>query len=231
MGRCEITNGQFARFDPAHDSGVISQFNKDHSNRGVPANQDAQPVIRVSWNKAMAYCAWLTKQTGRDFTLPTEAQWEWACRAGTATPLAFGNVDVDFAKFANLADVRLHGLLVGDSPHWIPAIASVNDGATATNAVGRYAPNAWGLFDMIGNAAEWTLTTYKPYPYAADGRDSGQADGRKVARGGSFYDRPIHARSASRANYYYWQPVHDVGFRVVCPVEPARKIVSATTKD
>jgi formylglycine-generating enzyme required for sulfatase activity len=227
MGRCEVTNGQYARFDPAHDSGVISQFNKDHSNRGVPANQDAQPVVRVSWEKAMAYCAWLTKQTGRDVTLPTEAQWEWACRAGTATPLYYGNADVDFGKLANLADVRLHGLLVGDSPHWIPAVTAVNDGATATNPVGRYAPNAWGLFDMIGNAAEWTLTTYRPYPYAADGRDAGKADGRKVARGGSFYDRPSRARSASRVDYYAWQPVHDVGFRVVCPVEPPKKVVRA----
>jgi formylglycine-generating enzyme required for sulfatase activity len=80
---------------------------------------------------------------------------------------------------------------------------------------------------MIGNVAEWTRTTYKPYPYAADGRDDGKAEGRKVARGGSFYDRPGRAGSATRADYYPWQPVHDVGFRVVCPVEQPKKVVRA----
>jgi formylglycine-generating enzyme required for sulfatase activity len=72
---------------------------------------------------------------------------------------------------------------------------------------------------MHGNAAEWTLTTYAPYPYAADGRDSGSPDGPKVARGGSFYDRPLRARSAFRLSYPPWQRIFNVGFRVVCEAD------------
>ncbi len=226
MGQFEVTNAEYARFDPAHESGFVSEFNKDHGNRGHAINRDRQPVVRVSWDRAMAYCAWLAKETGRDFTLPSEAQWEWACRAGTASPLHYGGVEVDFGKLANLADQRVNELTRA-SPDWIPAIAGVNDGAIVTDHVGRYPPNAWGLHDMVGNAAEWTRTTYRPYPWRDDGRDEGRPDGRKIARGGSYYDRPVRARSAFRIDYPPWQRVHDVGFRVVCSVEPVRKVAAA----
>jgi formylglycine-generating enzyme required for sulfatase activity len=219
IGACEVTVEQFAAFDPAHDNGYISVFNKDQNTRGVAANTAKQPVIRVSWNRAMEFCAWLSKKTGRKFTLPTEAQWEYACRAGTTTPLNFGDCATDFAKLANLADERLLNLCRGDSPKWIPAMTNINDGEIVAGNVGKYLPNAWGLHDMHGNAAEWTLTTYAPYPYAADGRDSGSPDGPKVARGGSFYDRPLRARSAFRLSYPPWQRVFNVGFRVVCEAD------------
>jgi formylglycine-generating enzyme required for sulfatase activity len=219
MGACEVTVEQFAAFDPAHDNGYISVFNKDQNTRGVAANTAKQPVIRVSWNRAMEFCAWLSKKTGRKFTLPTEAQWEYACRAGTTTPLNFGDCATDFAKLANLADERLLNLCRGDSPKWIPAMTNINDGEIVAGNVGKYLPNAWGLHDMHGNATEWTLTTYAPYPYAADGRDSGSPDGPKVARGGSFYDRPLRARSAFRLSYPPWQRVFNVGFRVVCEAD------------
>jgi formylglycine-generating enzyme required for sulfatase activity len=152
--------------------------------------------------------------------LPTEAQWEYAARAGTSTPLYFGDAAADFSKFANLADQRLTLLCRGDSPKWIPAVMEVSDGSTVTSDVGRYQPNAWGLYDIEGNAAEWTRTAYRPYPYdAEDGRDDPQAAGDKSVRGGSFYDRPQHARSASRSHYPGWQHVFDVGFRVMVEAE------------
>jgi formylglycine-generating enzyme required for sulfatase activity len=216
MAKFEISNAQYGLFDPAHDSGFVSQFNKDHSTAGVPARQDRQPAIRLPWNSAQAFCDWLSKKTGKTFALPTEAQWEWACRAGAATPMSYGAPVTDFAKLANLADDRLTGLLVGNSPKWLPRAAEVNDGATVTAACGSYAPNAWGLCDLHGNAAEWTRTTYKPYPYKDDGRDRGDAEGLKVARGGSFYDRPQRATSSYRYAYPAWQPVFNTGFRVVC---------------
>ncbi len=216
MAKFEVSNALFGLFDTAHDSGFISQFNKDHSTAGVPAQQGNQPAIRLSWSKAMAFCDWLSKKTGKKFTLPTEAQWEWACRAGAATPMSYGALTTEFGKLANLADQRLAALLVGNSPKWLPRVDSVNDGATVTAPCGNYAPNAWGLFDMHGNAAEWTRTTYKPYPYLTDGRDQGDAEGLKVARGGSFYDRPQRATSAYRYAYPAWQTVFDVGFRVCC---------------
>ncbi len=227
MGTCEVTAEEYAAFDSSHDNGYISVFNKDQSNRGEPANRPRQPVIRVSWEQAMAFCEWLSKKTGRKFTLPTEAQWEYACRAGTATPLNYGQCDADFGKFANLADRRLENLCRGDSPKWIPALTNVNDGAVVTDNVGRYEPNAWGQCDMHGNVAEWTLTTARPYPYAADGRDRGLADGRKIVRGGSFYDRPGRARSSFRLSYPPWQRVFNVGFRVAALDEPLVARVSA----
>jgi len=202
-------------------------YNKDQSSRGEQANRPRQPVIRVSWQQAVAFCAWLSEKTGRRFTLPTEAQWEYACRAGTASPLYFGTCQTDFGKLANLADKRVNEL-TRSSPKWIPYVESVNDGAVIMDNVGKYTPNPWGLHDMAGNVAEWTLTTYRPYPYnATDGRDSGSPDGRKVVRGGSFYDRPQRATSAFRLDYPSWRGAFNVGFRVICEAAPKAAVAVA----
>jgi formylglycine-generating enzyme required for sulfatase activity len=228
MGRFEVTNAQYARFDPSHDSRYISWFNKDQNRRGEPANGPKQPVIRVAWSEAMAFCRWLSEQTGRHFTLPTEAQWEYACRAGTATPLWYGPAEADFAKAANFADSRLNSLTRRDSPRWIPTIDAVNDGDIVTSNYDKHQPNPWGLADMHGNVCEWTRSLYRPYPYAAgDGRDDPAAEGMRVVRGGSFYDRPARGRSAFRWRYRPWQKVFNVGFRVMTEDEPAGRVASA----
>ncbi len=225
MGKFEVTNALYALFDPRHDSAYISVFNKDQGNRGVAVNRPRQPVIRISWQQATAFCRWLSEKTGESFALPTEAQWEFACRAGAATPLNYGAVGTDFGKLANFADQRVLTLCRRDSPKWIPAINSVNDGAVVTTDVGRYPPNAWGLHDMHGNVAEWTRSLYRPYPYRDDdGRNDLSASGRRVIRGGSFYDRPHRGRSAFRLSHPSWRKVYNVGFRVVCEAKP-KKIV------
>ena len=91
-----------------------------------------------------------------------------------------------------------------------------NDGVLHLAKVGSYAPNAWGLHDMHGNAAEWTSSAYRPYPYdAADGRENSSADERKVVRGGSWYRRQHRATSSWRWGYPGWMRPFDVGFRVV----------------
>ena len=215
MAVTETTNAQFARFDPRHDSRYIDRAGKDQKVRGFPANAPAQPVIRITWRQAMAFCRWLAEKTGQPFTLPTEAQWEWACRAGTRTPLWYGHVDDSFAQAANLADAS--GGKLRTTP--FPAIASANDRQAYALSVGAYQTNPWGLHDMHGSVAEWTRTTYRPYPYRpTDGRDDPATPGRKVARGGSWRDRPKRARSAFRFAFQPYQPVAFVGFRVVCPV-------------
>jgi formylglycine-generating enzyme required for sulfatase activity len=220
MGVVEITNAQYASFDPKHDSGVISMTGKDHSDPGFPVNQPNQPVVRVTWSEALEFCKWLSQKTGKKFTLPTEAQWEWACRAGTVSPFFYGDRNTDFSKFANLADASLNQLDRGDAPPWHPRDGRFNDGSGVTCDVGRYQPNAWGLHDMHGNAGEWTLSSYRPYPYDNnDGRNDPNSAEMKTVRGGSWYDRPIHARSASRLPYRPWQAVYNVGFRVVLLTE------------
>ncbi len=230
MAVTETTNAQYAQFDPKHDSGVIDQHNKDHTTRGYPAQAPKNPVIRITWNEAMAFCQWLAQKTGEPFALPTEAQWEWACRAGTDTPLWYGGLDTDFAPFANLADKSIQRLAVaGINPQpienpspfedFLPKESRFNDGERIVTETGKYQPNPWGLFDMHGNVAEWTLSTFRAYPYvSSDGRDDPATPGKKVVRGGSWFDRPKTARSAYRLAYEPWQPVYNVGFRVICPV-------------
>jgi len=220
MARFEVTNAQYALFDPEHDSAYISMPNKDHGSRGHAVNHPSQPVVRITWQRAADFCRWLSDATGLRFALPTEAQWEWACRAGSDRPFSYGDSNADFSEFANLADIALDNFARGDSPKWHPKDRRFDDHAMVTAPVGRYQPNPWGLHDMHGNVAEWTRTTWRPYPYAPrDGRDNPQTAGEKVVRGGSWYDRPYRARSAFRLHYQAWQPVYNVGFRVIAEVE------------
>jgi len=220
MSRTEITNAQFAAFDAAHDSAFISMPNKDQDSRGHPVNGPEQPVVRVTWHQARDFCRWVAARTSRRADLPTEAQWEWAARAGTITATYYGDVHADFSRFANLADASMGYMARGDSPQWHPRIDAVNDGAMVTTTVGHYQPNAWGLHDMIGNAAEWTRSAYQSYPYdAGDGRDDPSAPGAKVVRGGSWYDRPYRATASYRIHYQPWQRVFDVGFRIIVEVD------------
>jgi formylglycine-generating enzyme required for sulfatase activity len=220
IGRCEISNEQFARFDPSHDSrierGDFLQFGE--TERGYPANGPKQPVVRVAWNAALAFCRWLSDKTGAMCGLPSEAQWEYACRAGSPTPLWFGDLDTDFSKSANLADHSLRvmptfgwGLPSGAVPPWRPAIDSSNDKFRVAAPVGTFEPNAWGLCDMSGNVWEWTTGEFNSE--------------RKAVRGGSWSDRPKQATSTSRLGYRPWQRVYNVGFRIMVADK-----TSATTK-
>jgi formylglycine-generating enzyme required for sulfatase activity len=234
MGRCEVTNEQFARFDASHDSRFEHrtswQFSEEYL--GWRLNHPKQPVVRVSWDEAMAFCRWLSEKTGAKFTLPTEAQWEYAARAGTAAPLSYGDLDADFSTFANMADVSIRNLAYEGwrplPPDLVPRDARFDDRSLVTADVGTYQPNPWGLFDMHGNAAEWTRTLYRPYPYDnGDGRNDPAADGSKVVRGGSWYDRPARCRSAFRLAYRPYEKVFNVGFRVICEDVPVRQTAAA----
>jgi formylglycine-generating enzyme required for sulfatase activity len=241
MGRFEITNEQFALFDPSHDSrlehGDYIQFSPGE--RGWTLSRPKQPVVRVSWERAMAFCGWLAKKTGLRFTLPTEAQWEYACRAGTATPLWYGTLDTDFSRSANVSDSTHQAIdpfgWSGRSeviPPWRPADTRFNDHSRVSAPAGTYEANPWGLHDMHGNAAEWTLSAYRPYPYREDdGRNQPMAEGRRTVRGGSWCDRPDRCRSAFRQGYVPEQGVYDVGFRVICEHEVAAEGPPETDRD
>ena len=228
MARCEVSNEQFAKFNPSHESRFEhrSSWWFDQEYTGWPLDRPKQPVVRVSWQEAVAFCRWLSEKLGETVTLPTEAQWEWACRAGTAAPLNYGDLDTDFSPFANMGDANLRKLADEGwrpkSPDLVPKESRFNDGALVTCDVGHYAPNAWGLYDMHGNAAEWTRSTYRPsIRLAATSPAPDNSNGRKVVRGGSWRDRPKLCRSASRWAYDPWQKVFNVGFRVI--IEPDSK--------
>jgi formylglycine-generating enzyme required for sulfatase activity len=229
LGACEVTNEQYRAFDRSHDCAYYQKRHARSDDKGLPLDGPDQPAVRVSWQQAMAFCRWLSRKTGMACTLPTEAQWEWACRAGSAAPLSFGPAEADFTPWANLADLSFRSgpfplgkQVTGGVRHLVLEGATLSslkfdDRAIVTAPVGKRKPNAWGLHDMHGNAAEWTRTTYRPYPYRDDdGRNApaGPGPGRKVVRGGSFFDPPRRARSAFRLAYPAWQRVFNVGFRV-----------------
>ena len=207
MGAFEVTNAQFALFDPTHDSRLEAYPGNNFSVRirGELVNKPDQPVCRISQTQARAFCMWLDKKTGRKFALPTEAQWEYACRAGTGTPLNFGDRAADHSTHANLADMTSTKVW-----HWVhPGGSKFNDKAFASAPVGSYTPNAWGLHDMHGNVAEWTIS-----PYARNAKPD--ADSKVAIRGGSWNDRPKNARSSARQMLRTHERAYDVGFRVIC---------------
>ena len=156
-----------------------------------------QPVVVVSWRDAVAYCAWLASKTGQPYRLPSEAEWEYACRAGTTTRYAFG--DAITPKDANYSESNL--------------------GKTAE--VGSYSPNAWGLYDMHGNVWEWVEDIYHDSYKGAptDGTawidSEGENSSRnRVIRGGSWYISPRDLRSANRNWIVPGNRYNILGFRV-----------------
>ena len=226
IGSQEVTNEQFHLFDPRHDSRFVRAQKMNVHSRGYPLNEPRQPAVRVSWQQALAFCRWLSERTGEPFTLPTEAQWEYACRAGSRLPMRWGWFTEDFSERANLADRTIRNFSKWDySPlnqiydGWMPLVESADDGALVTAEAGRYVPNAWGIYDMHGNAAEWTLSLYRPYPYDARAGREDLAAGRRAVRGGSWCDLPYFASASYRFGYCPWRKVHDVGFRVAAPAD------------
>ncbi len=222
MAEGEITNAAYALFDPKHDSRFIDQQWKDHIYQGYAANKPHMPVIRVTWQQAMAFCEWLSKKTGKKVTLPTEAQWEYACRAGSGGAFWFDGSD--FAPYANLADENIGLLAVaGVDPmpvsenrrslrnDFVPRDSDVDDGRLLADSTRQYKPNPWGLYDMHGNVCEWTRTDYHAYPY----KEATTKSARKVARGGSWRDRSKRSTASYRFAYQPYQKVFNVGFRIV----------------
>ncbi len=231
MSATEVKNRQYHAFDPEHDSRYQDLHGMDHTVPGDISNHRDQPAIRLSWQRAAAFCEWLGRTAGVPAALPTEAQWEWAARGGTATRFYWGGLEDDFSGWANLSDqaVRWSNTIGWEGGNRIqkrqPYEVALGyplheerykDNWYSMDYVAQAGANAWGLYDMVGNASEWTRSSYRPYPYVEDdGRNSGDITEAKVARGGSFRDRPRDAGAAVRRAYASWQTVYDVGFRVV----------------
>lgn len=226
MGEMEVTNQQFGVIYPEHDSRFVDQLWKDHVHQGYPANEPNQPVIRVSYNDAVEYCKQLSEKTGLNITLPTEAQWEWACRAGSDSDFWYGDMNTDFGKYENLADkTTLLFAVSGIDPQpmspnsmwykyytYLPKEEGVDDGQLIQTGEKVYEANPFGLYNMHGNVSEWTRSDYVSYPYNPKTKLTSD---HKVVRGGSYIERPKFSTAYARKAYYPYQRVFNVGFRVI----------------
>jgi formylglycine-generating enzyme required for sulfatase activity len=194
--------------------------------------RDGHPVLCITHHAAMQYCAWLSAKTGKSYRLPTEAEWEWACRAGTTTPYSFGD---DAGK---LGDYAWYEKNSDDTAH----------------KVGEKKPNPWGLYDMHGGVAEWCIDLYQKDSYSKFPTDRptlspvlipGPVRFPHVARGGSWIDPPEKCRSAARRysekdwlrrdpqrpqSIWWLTEAEFVGFRIVRPVEEQENLKGLRSK-
>jgi formylglycine-generating enzyme required for sulfatase activity len=197
MGQTPITQAQWRRVMGTNPSEY----------QGLRADRDQRPVEKVSWNDAMAFCEKLSQLTGRLYSLPSEAQWEYACRAGTSSPFHFGGTLI--SELANFDATESYGE------------APPGDRLGETSAVGLFPANGWGLHDLHGNVLEWCLdfwhASYRGAPDDGRARVSGDPQvARRLLRGGSWHVDPRECRSARRDHLWPYDADSDVGFRVVC---------------
>ena len=168
------------------------------------------PVERVSWKDAQKFCERLSRESGRNYQLPSETQWEYACRAGTTSPFSYGEtITVDVANFNGEHTFR-------DEPRGYYF--------HSTSPGGKFPPNAFGLYDMHGNLWEWCADNWLE-DYSASPRDSSSHQRKdnqyRVARGGSWHEPPALCRSASRLQILESEADEFTGFRVVCDLSQA----------
>jgi formylglycine-generating enzyme required for sulfatase activity len=177
--------------------------------------------VHLSWSDADAFCKWLSKKEGETYELPTEAEWEYACRAGTET--RYFNSD-DPERLVDVASCR-EATLKSRFRDWKNTLRG-NDGFVYTSPVGSFQPNAFGLYDMHGNVWEMCSDWYskRTYERGADRISvdpKGAADGlQHVNRGGCFYCMPLFLRSAARSGAAEDTGAMNKGFRVVKRVKP-----------
>ncbi|MBI2432708.1 MAG: SUMF1/EgtB/PvdO family nonheme iron enzyme [Candidatus Hydrogenedentes bacterium] len=199
LGVCEVTNAQYERFDPGHRRlrGKLG-FSKE----------DDEAVVFVDWHEATRFCAWLTAQEGLPYRLPAEAEWEYACRAGSMT-------------FFNEGDTLSPALLERSGESWYPDMSRESDVTVLGTKVRQQGPNAWGLFDMHGNVEEWCADWYGPYCPGAAQDPVGYASGIfRVTRGGSHSTEPYYLRSANRSAAVPEDKHWLIGFRVALGPAP-----------
>lgn len=234
IGRYEVTVGEYRAFADATQYPLrgdcriatggawIRLADRNWRNPGFGrAQTDNEPVVCVSWDDAKAYVDWLAKTTGKLYRLPSETEWEYAARGGTTSPRYFGARDSDeqsvlslACDYANAYDASAVTELGFPYPN-----ARCSDGHTYTAPVGSFKPNAFDLFDMLGNVREWLqdcyTASYRGRP--ADGRPWQWAGGCELrgVRGGSWATRPLETRSAARGAELQGLRQADLGFRVV----------------
>jgi formylglycine-generating enzyme required for sulfatase activity len=237
LGRCEVTIEQFRQFVEAANYSTDAErgnaftgafgwnpekmefeMNEDYSWRNAGFDQsDTHPVVNVSWTDAMEFCRWLSRKEGRDYRLPTEAEWEYACRAGTATSYSHGDYSEGLAQVANVADA----VFEAQYPE-LKGLVKASDNYAYTSPAGSFLPNSFGLYDMHGNVWEWCADWYDPEYYAKSPVDNpaGPATGEeRVYRGGGWFNCTRGCRSASRSAGLPENRNLTLGFRVAAAAE------------
>lgn len=185
MGKYEVTFGQYDAFAKAtHHARPFDEL----------WGRGKRPVMDVKWFDAVDFARWLSKKSGHHYRLPTEAEWEYAARAGTTTAYSWGDNPSDFPAYA-----------------W-----NTTDANNQTHPVGLKKPNPWGLYDMHGNVWEWTASTYvKEYDGSELRGSSRKSKALRSVRGGAWYFHPKGMRSADRRIYSPWLHWPYIGFRLV----------------
>lgn len=203
IGKFEVTNAQYRKFRPNHNSGSYETFS---------LNDDRQPVVNVSWHDAVAYAKWLSEKTGKTFRLPTEAEWEYAARAGTRSSRYWGKDLEDSCKYANGADMMAKKYLA----RW--TAFPCDDGYSVAAPAGSFRPNGYGLYDMLGNVWEWCQDVYDSKAYTKLPRNNPVYEGPgdyRVERGGGWSNGPLGLRSSHRVRLSPSFAHHSLGFRLV----------------
>jgi formylglycine-generating enzyme required for sulfatase activity len=249
IAKTEVTWDEYMAFFRATGSQgrtegqVVTKKNVDAISGATPPwgapdqgwGKGTRPAITMSWHAAYVYCQWLSKVTGKKYRLPTEAEWEYACRAGTETPYFFAGNPKNFTSSGLLK--KIFG---PDTAGIASRIVYKANSYSKTREPLSVKPNAFGLKNMSGNVAEFCLDFYSPDTYKADSTEAvnpgGPADGQEhVIRGGSFKSDARDVRSASRdftktkawlvtdpqmpKSIWWYSDCIDVGFRVVCEVD------------
>lgn len=200
MGQFAVT---FAEYDLFCEYTIVKKSFLFNTSKTKPNDKSwgrgQRPVINVTWFDAVAYCEWLSEQTGQRYVLPTEAQWEYVCRAGTQTPFSCGEtISTDLANFN------------GD---YVYGNGSKGEYRQQTLPVGSFPANPWGLYDMHGNVWEWTCSEYSDYD-GSENQCFNKFNAQNVLCGGSWNSNPSWLRSAVRGDSAPDNRIINLGFRL-----------------
>lgn len=207
IGKNEVTNKEYKLFNAKHDSGASD---------GMSLDGAGQPVVNVSWEDGVAFAKWLSDKSGQTYRLPTEAEWEYAARAGTTMSRFWGNNPDEACRFANVADLTAKKL----RPNWTALFC--DDGYVVAAPVGSFSANGFGLNDVLGNVWEWCEDVYNSEAYGKLPKNNPVYRGLgeyRVIRGGGWSNGPLGIRSSHRVGLSPEFGHHALGLRLVKTVE------------